>query len=41
MGGTDNAITLISKDGSESWPRMSKAKVAQRLVQLMAKALEK
>ncbi len=41
MGGTDNAISLISKAGSESWPRMSKAKVAQRLVQLMVKALEK
>lgn len=41
MGGTDNAITLISVDGSESWQRMSKRKVAQRLARLMAKALEK
>jgi phosphopantothenoylcysteine decarboxylase/phosphopantothenate--cysteine ligase len=41
MGGADNAITLISKDGSESWLRMSKSKVAQRLVELMVKAFEK
>ena len=41
MGGTHNAITLISKDGVESWPKMSKKKVAQRLAELMVKALEK
>ena len=40
MGGIENAITLIFKDGYESWPRMSKEKVAQKLVQLIAKALD-
>ena len=36
MGGTENAVTLISRNGSENWPRMSKNKVAQRLVGLIA-----
>ena len=36
MGGTENAVTLISRNGSANWPRMSKNKVAQRLVGLIA-----
>ena len=39
MGGTENAVTLISRNSSENWPRMSKSKVAQRLVDLIAEEL--
>jgi len=31
MGGSENAVTLISADGAEDWPRMGKDQVAQRL----------
>jgi|TARA_R110002072_G_scaffold106760_17_gene233087 phosphopantothenoylcysteine decarboxylase/phosphopantothenate--cysteine ligase len=36
FGGDDNAIYLIRADGEESWPRMSKAEVADRLAQQIA-----
>ncbi|WP_415404524.1 bifunctional phosphopantothenoylcysteine decarboxylase/phosphopantothenate--cysteine ligase CoaBC [Tateyamaria sp. SN3-11] len=39
MGGSENAITLISDAGAEGWPRMSKAAVAARLAQRIADAL--
>lgn len=39
MGGAENAITLISEDGTEAWPRMSKADVAERLAHRIAAAL--
>jgi len=39
MGGTENAVTLISDAGAESWPLMSKADVAARLAQRIASAL--
>ena len=39
MGGPENAVTLISRNSSENWPRMSKSKVAQRLVDLIAEEL--
>lgn len=39
MGGSENDILLISKSGSEDWPRMSKEAVAQKLAQKIAKAL--
>ncbi|CAN1552603.1 Dfp Phosphopantothenoylcysteine synthetase/decarboxylase [Paracoccaceae bacterium] len=39
MGGTENAVTLISKDGAEVWPRMSKQAVAQQLAARIAEAL--
>lgn len=39
MGGAENAVTLITADGAEAWPRMSKADVAQRLVARIAEAL--
>ncbi len=39
MGGSENAVTLISADGAEPWPRMSKADVAQRLALAVADAL--
>ncbi len=39
MGGAENAVTLISDTGADSWPRMGKDQVANRLAQLMAEAL--
>ncbi|WP_434082858.1 bifunctional phosphopantothenoylcysteine decarboxylase/phosphopantothenate--cysteine ligase CoaBC [Acidisoma cladoniae] len=39
MGGDDNEIQLITAEGHESWPRMSKQAVAQRLAQRLAEAL--
>jgi phosphopantothenoylcysteine decarboxylase/phosphopantothenate--cysteine ligase len=39
MGGTENAVTLITGDGAESWPRMGKAEVAARLAERIARAV--
>jgi len=39
MGGSENAVTLISEDGTESWPRMGKTEVARILAERIAKAL--
>ncbi|KIC50082.1 bifunctional phosphopantothenoylcysteine decarboxylase/phosphopantothenate--cysteine ligase CoaBC [Tateyamaria sp. ANG-S1] len=39
MGGSENAVILISDDGAEPWPRMSKDEVAARLAQRIAEAL--
>ncbi len=39
MGGHENAVTLISEAGTESWPRMSKADVAAQLAERIARAL--
>jgi phosphopantothenoylcysteine decarboxylase/phosphopantothenate--cysteine ligase len=39
MGGTENAVTLITAEGVEDWPRMGKDAVAQRLAQRIAEAL--
>ena len=39
MGGSENAVTLITKDGSQDWPRMSKRQVAERLASAIADAL--
>lgn len=39
MGGSENAVVLISDDGAEEWPRMSKDAVAERLAQKIADAL--
>lgn len=36
MGGTENAVTLITEDGPEEWPRMPKDAVARRLAQKIA-----
>lgn len=41
MGGSENAITLISDEGAESWPRMAKADVARRLAARVAEVLTK
>lgn len=39
MGGTENAVTLISEHGAESWPRMGKDAVAAKLAARIAEAL--
>ncbi len=36
MGGADNEVLLISKAGTERWPRMSKAEVALKLAERIA-----
>lgn len=40
MGGSENAITLISEEGAEDWPRMRKDAVATKLAARIAEALE-
>jgi phosphopantothenoylcysteine decarboxylase/phosphopantothenate--cysteine ligase len=39
MGGPENAVTLISDAGAETWPRMAKTEVARRLAERVAAAL--
>ncbi len=39
MGGTENAVTLITDAGTESWPRMAKDAVARKLALLISAAL--
>jgi len=39
MGGNENDITLITDEGAEDWPRMSKDQVAAQLAQRIAAAL--
>jgi phosphopantothenoylcysteine decarboxylase / phosphopantothenate---cysteine ligase len=36
FGGDDNAVTLITRNGAEPWPRMSKDAVAEKLAALIA-----
>jgi len=36
MGGADNEILLVSKTGTERWPRMSKGEVAMKLAERIA-----
>ena len=36
MGGADNEVLLVSRNGAERWPRMSKAEVAMKLVERVA-----
>ena len=40
MGGTENAVTLISAEGTETWPRLSKAEVGRRLATRIADHLK-
>ncbi|PLL14033.1 bifunctional phosphopantothenoylcysteine decarboxylase/phosphopantothenate--cysteine ligase CoaBC [Tabrizicola sp. TH137] len=40
MGGTENAVTLITASGAEPWPRLPKDEVARRLALRIAEALE-
>ncbi len=37
FGGDENEVHLVSKQGVESWPRMGKAEVAERLVAWIAR----
>ncbi|WP_118133354.1 bifunctional phosphopantothenoylcysteine decarboxylase/phosphopantothenate--cysteine ligase CoaBC [Oceanicella sp. SM1341] len=39
MGGSENAVTLITAEGAETWPRMAKDMVARRLAQRIAEEL--
>jgi phosphopantothenoylcysteine decarboxylase / phosphopantothenate---cysteine ligase len=39
MGGSENAVTLITADGAESWPRMAKDAVARKLAERIAGAI--
>jgi phosphopantothenoylcysteine decarboxylase/phosphopantothenate--cysteine ligase len=39
MGGSENAVTLITAEGAEVWPRLAKAEVARRLAARIAAAL--
>ena len=39
MGGTENAVTVITDMGVENWPRMGKDAVARKLAQRIADAL--
>jgi phosphopantothenoylcysteine decarboxylase/phosphopantothenate--cysteine ligase len=39
MGGTENAVVLITEGGAETWPRMAKDEVARRLAARIAAAL--
>lgn len=39
MGGTENAVILITEDRAEEWPRMSKSDVSDRIAARIAKAL--
>ena len=39
MGGSENAVTLISAQGAESWPRLPKVEVAERLAARIAAAI--
>ncbi len=39
MGGAENTVTVIDAEGAESWPKMTKTEVAQRLAARIAEAL--
>jgi phosphopantothenoylcysteine decarboxylase/phosphopantothenate--cysteine ligase len=39
MGGSENAVTLITSEGVEAWPRLPKDMVARRLADRIARAL--
>ena len=39
MGGTENAVTVITGDGAQTWPRMAKDAVARKLADRIAQAL--
>ncbi len=41
MGGSENAVTLVTGEGAEEWPRASKSEVARRLADRIADALDR
>ena len=40
MGGDRNRVRIVSKDGVEEWPELTKSEVASRLAELIAKRLK-
>ena len=40
MGGTDNRVHLVTANGVEHWPEMTKEEVARRLVERISKELQ-
>jgi phosphopantothenoylcysteine decarboxylase/phosphopantothenate--cysteine ligase len=40
MGGSENAVTLVTEAGAEEWPRASKAEVARALAARIADVLD-
>jgi phosphopantothenoylcysteine decarboxylase/phosphopantothenate--cysteine ligase len=40
VGGSDNSVLLVARDGVERWPTASKAEVARRLAEKIAEALD-
>ena len=40
MGGTDNRVHLVTANGVEHWPEMTKDEVARRLVERISKELQ-
>ncbi|GAA5064650.1 bifunctional phosphopantothenoylcysteine decarboxylase/phosphopantothenate--cysteine ligase CoaBC [Roseibacterium beibuensis] len=40
MGGAENAVTLITANGAETWPRLTKHETARRLALRIAEALD-
>ena len=40
MGGDRNRVKIVSRDGVEEWPEMTKDEVAERLARLVAARLQ-
>ena len=40
MGGGENEVTLVTREGEETWPRLAKEAVAERLAMKAAEALK-
>jgi phosphopantothenoylcysteine decarboxylase/phosphopantothenate--cysteine ligase len=40
MGGHRNRVHLVTRDGVEHWPEMTKAEVAHRLIERISRELE-
>ena len=40
MGGSTNEVSLVTRTGTEAWPRLDKAEVARRLVERLARMLQ-
>lgn len=41
MGGSENDVVLVTEDGTEDWPRMSKVDVGRKLAERLSKHLAK
>ena len=40
MGGTTNEVSLVTRVGTETWPRLGKDEVARRLIERLARMLQ-